>query len=284
MPKATPSSESGSSLASLAPKTTTAGPCRTVYASGCTACPLYHSHPHIEEELQIPEDIKEQCRRTVKNIELILDHSRSSFTAITQMLVYLTDSADKATVLAELSKLFKGQLPPHSVIIVKELVTPQLKIEIEITATGADFADNAIARFEAQDIDPEMRAEDMPFAPAIAVQGPHNLLRLPAFSALTPCVDGKKTEKVATSNIQTQTRRSIQNLAKALEAAGGTLADVLRTTVYLSRIEEMDAMNEVYRESFCQHLPARTCIVVDELASPGIRFEIEALAAIPLDQ
>jgi 2-iminobutanoate/2-iminopropanoate deaminase len=79
-------------------------------------------------------------------------------------------------------------------------------------------------------------------------------------------------------DIRAQVRNTIENLRGVLRQAGADLADVVKTTVFLTRQSDFDAMNEVYAQHFPAPRPARSTIVVAALARPGIDVEIEAIA------
>jgi 2-iminobutanoate/2-iminopropanoate deaminase len=74
-----------------------------------------------------------------------------------------------------------------------------------------------------------------------------------------------------------QTRRALENLSGVLNAAGSSLAQVVKTTVFLVSMGDFTAMNEVYAEFFPGDPPARSTIAVTELPK-GARVEIEAIA------
>ena len=74
-----------------------------------------------------------------------------------------------------------------------------------------------------------------------------------------------------------ETERVIQNLVAVLEAGGATLADVVKTTVFLADMADFAAMNEVYARRFPDPKPSRTTVAVRELPKSG-RVEIEAWA------
>jgi 2-iminobutanoate/2-iminopropanoate deaminase len=78
-------------------------------------------------------------------------------------------------------------------------------------------------------------------------------------------------------DVQTQTRRALENLSAVLSAGGATLGDVVKTTVFLVRMDDFAAMNEVYGEYFASEPPARSTIAVAALPK-GARVEIEAIA------
>jgi len=79
--------------------------------------------------------------------------------------------------------------------------------------------------------------------------------------------------------IEAQTRRVLDNLAAVLAAAGGSLAHVVKTTVFMQDLGEFAAMNAVYAEYFTQNPPARSTVQVAGLPR-GARVEIECVAVI----
>ena len=79
------------------------------------------------------------------------------------------------------------------------------------------------------------------------------------------------------ADIQTQTRRSLNNVKAILESEGYSMADVVKTTVLMADIGEFAAMNEVYAEFFTEPYPARAAFQVAALPKNG-RVEIEAIA------
>ena len=86
------------------------------------------------------------------------------------------------------------------------------------------------------------------------------------------------TGAFAGEDIATQARQSLTNLKNILEAAGYTLADVVKTTVLLADIADFAAMNAVYAEFFTENKPARAAFAVKDLPR-GALVEIEAIAA-----
>jgi len=81
-------------------------------------------------------------------------------------------------------------------------------------------------------------------------------------------------------DVRAQTRRALENLSGVLNAAGSSLALVLKTTVFLLSMGDFTAMNEVYAEFFPGDPPARSTIAVADLPK-NARVEIEAIALRP---
>ena len=84
--------------------------------------------------------------------------------------------------------------------------------------------------------------------------------------------------KLVEGGIAEQTRQAIANLETALNATGATLADVAKTTVWLTDLADFGAFNAAYAEAFGGHFPARST-VTSALAIPGALVEIEAIAS-----
>ncbi|MBK9715707.1 MAG: RidA family protein [Kouleothrix sp.] len=77
-------------------------------------------------------------------------------------------------------------------------------------------------------------------------------------------------------DVAAQTRQVLTNLKGVLEAAGSSLAQVLKTTVFLADMGEFQAMNAVYAEFFSADPPARSTVQVSRLPRDA-RVEIEAI-------
>ena len=74
-----------------------------------------------------------------------------------------------------------------------------------------------------------------------------------------------------------QTEQVLRNLAAVLGAAGSSLQDVVKTTVYLADMNDFAAMNEVYTKHFGKHKPARSTVQAARLPRDA-RVEIDAIA------
>src|SRR5689334_3803268 len=81
------------------------------------------------------------------------------------------------------------------------------------------------------------------------------------------------------STIQGQTKKSLENVKAVVEAAGGTMANVLKCTVFLVDTKDFAGMNSVYSQFFPKEPPARSTVIVAALVSPAARVEIECVAA-----
>jgi reactive intermediate/imine deaminase len=82
-------------------------------------------------------------------------------------------------------------------------------------------------------------------------------------------------------DVAAQTRQVLTNLQHILDAAGASFADILKVTVYLTDVNDREAINPVRQEFFGDARPASTLIGVAALAIPGMKVEIEAIVGMP---
>ena len=85
------------------------------------------------------------------------------------------------------------------------------------------------------------------------------------------------TDQFVEGSIKEQTRQSLTNARNILREAGTDLTHVVKTTVFLSDMDNFAAMNEVYAEFFQQPYPARSAVAVKTLPK-GALVEIECIA------
>jgi 2-iminobutanoate/2-iminopropanoate deaminase len=87
------------------------------------------------------------------------------------------------------------------------------------------------------------------------------------------------TGEVVAGDIKVQTRQVLENVKAILEAGGSSLANVVKTTVFLKDMNEFAPMNEVYAQYLGQASPARSTVEVARLPK-DVRVEIEAIALV----
>lgn len=83
--------------------------------------------------------------------------------------------------------------------------------------------------------------------------------------------------KIVEGDIKAQTEQCLKNLSDALKAANITSANILKTTIYLTNMDDYAVVNEVYGNYFKAPYPARTAVAVAGLPL-GVKVEIEAIA------
>jgi 2-iminobutanoate/2-iminopropanoate deaminase len=95
------------------------------------------------------------------------------------------------------------------------------------------------------------------------------------------CIGVDDTWKVVGPDVASQTRRTLEIIKNILDAAKVPLANVVKTTTYLTSTADYTAFNEVRRAFFPEPYPASTVVVVKELVVKDAVVEIEAIAQLP---
>lgn len=85
---------------------------------------------------------------------------------------------------------------------------------------------------------------------------------------------------VGVGDIKLQAETILENMKAILEEAGGSLADIVKLTVFIRDMEQFDEIHEVRKRYFSPPLPASSMVEVSRLVSKELLIEIEAIAAI----
>ena len=85
--------------------------------------------------------------------------------------------------------------------------------------------------------------------------------------------------KVVRGDVKTQTKATLENFRRVVEAAGSTMDDVVQTTVFLKDLKDYAGMNEVYATFFSEPRPARATVQAELLFE--MRVEIQGIAHVP---
>ena len=114
------------------------------------------------------------------------------------------------------------------------------------------------------------------FAQAIAVEASGRLVFISGMVAQRP--DGTIA---GVGDIEAQTRQVCENIKAAVEAAGGTLANVCRVDVYVRNMETLAPIHKVRREYLPSPPPASTLVEVSKFTHPDYLIEMNAIAVVP---
>ncbi len=80
-------------------------------------------------------------------------------------------------------------------------------------------------------------------------------------------------------SIEAQAKQCLENLKSIVEEAGGTLENIVKTTIFMTDLGNFAKVNEVYASVFTQNHPARTTVEISKLPM-GVGIEIEAIAVL----
>ena len=88
-----------------------------------------------------------------------------------------------------------------------------------------------------------------------------------------------ETSAITAQDVEAQTERVLRNVAAVIAAAGGSPQQIVKTTIFLTDMDEFARVNGVYAKFFGEHRPARSTVEVSRLPL-GAKVEIEAIAVI----
>ena len=127
------------------------------------------------------------------------------------------------------------------------------------------------------------RDSDMPYAPAIRVESPGDLLYISG-STDSPLYHKHPhvwEEHDHPCDIKEQTRRAMETIKTILVHEGLTFTDVVKVTKYMTDMRDLDGMVEVLAKYFGSWKPASTTVCVNQLSTPGARVELDMIAVFP---
>ncbi len=91
-------------------------------------------------------------------------------------------------------------------------------------------------------------------------------------------LDPETGQMTGNGNIEKETKQVLRNLIAVVEAAGGKISNVIRTTIYLTDLNDFAKVNQIYAETFDNNVsPARACVEVSKLPKGG-KIEIDCIA------
>lgn len=88
-----------------------------------------------------------------------------------------------------------------------------------------------------------------------------------------------ETNELVAEDIESQTRQVMKNVAAVLEAAGVTLDNVVKTTVFMKDMNDFNQVNEIYAEYFTENPPARSAVEAARLPK-DVLIEMEVIAVV----
>ena len=118
---------------------------RLMFLSGVTAAPVYHSHPHREEEFDLPASMREQAVLAMENLKKTLEAAGCTVSDIVSATRYLTDAGEQDELNAVWASYLGAHRPTTTTVEVSRLAThPRCKLEISAIAV-ADSSEGASA-------------------------------------------------------------------------------------------------------------------------------------------
>ena len=112
---------------------------RLVFLSGVTAAAVYHSHPHREEEFDLPASMREQAGLAMENLKKTLEAAGCTLSDLVSATRYLTNVAEQDELNRVWASYLGSHLPTTTTVEVSRLAThPRCKLEISAIAVADD--------------------------------------------------------------------------------------------------------------------------------------------------
>lgn len=114
---------------------------QTIYVSGVTAAPVYHSHPHVPAEFtDIPDDPGDQAAMTMENLKAVLEASGAGLGDIVQLIRFMVDQDSNQDAINRVMGQYLGdhRATSTSVEVVRLATDPKLVLELQAIAVISD--------------------------------------------------------------------------------------------------------------------------------------------------
>jgi enamine deaminase RidA (YjgF/YER057c/UK114 family) len=115
-----------------APAVKIVGACDLMFISGATASPLYHDHPHRDEEHVHPHSIEAQTRNAMDAIKSILDDVGATWKDVVKVTKYLTDIRDGDGMHKTMNGYFGDWRPASTMVCINQLSSPGARVELDM--------------------------------------------------------------------------------------------------------------------------------------------------------
>jgi enamine deaminase RidA (YjgF/YER057c/UK114 family) len=112
-----------------------------VFASGVTAAPVYHSHPHVPDEFaDIPDDAGEQAAMAMENLKAVIEAAGGRLTDIVQLIRFMVDQDANQDAINQVMNQYLGdhRSASTSVEVVRLATDPRLVLELQAIAVVPD--------------------------------------------------------------------------------------------------------------------------------------------------
>lgn len=222
----------------------------------------------------VAEDCSAQTRAAFEKIRVILESGGATFADVVKSVDYIsTDDGYRETARVR-RELWDGDYPAATGIIIKNMLRKIPKIEVDCTAIIPAQPNDT---FERQIVGTHLpRYDEWTFSPGVIRKG--NLL----------CISGQTSTDasgtlVAPGDMVAQTHQALSNIQRIVEAAGGSMDDVVKTTDFVTTTHNYKGTADVRRAFWRNGFPAATGIVVEQLLPPGALIEVAAIAVLPTD-
>ena len=220
----------------------------------------------------VSDDFCDQTRAALEKIRLILESGGASFADVVKSVDYISTDAGYRDTAQVRREVWGGEYPAATGVIITQMLRQIPKIEVDCTAIVPESPTDTFARHIVGMHLP--RYQEWTFAPGVMRKG--NILCIAGQTATD--ADGNL---VAPGDIVAQTRQALSNIQCIVEAAGGSIDDVVKTTDFVTTTQHYKDTAEVRRAFWKNGFPAATGIVVEQLRPAQALIEVAAIAVLP---
>ena len=212
--------------------------------------------------------VTSEARRIFENLKLLLESTGSSLDRLVQVHAMIYDRIEY-DVLNRLYRQYVPNAPPARTVMSVQ-IEAGFRVMLDVIA-AAETRQPAAMTYPRQVIEPGgWRRPGLPHSPAIRAG---DFVFLSGMTATDPT-----TGAPARGTVAAETRRILTNLGELLEAAGSSLAKVVKVNALIYSMLEYENMNSVYREFFPVDPPARTVCGAGLIGGHKVEIECVALA------
>jgi reactive intermediate/imine deaminase len=211
-------------------------------------------------------DIAAQTERVMENLKAVLASAGASFDDVVKTNVYLVDLPGDGSKMSETYGRYFRKSPPARATVQMAALPKGARIEIECVAALPGAGRGVVQSAQApKALGPYSQGMGASSGSLLFVSG-----QIPVDPTTGASVQG---------DVGAQTERVMENLKAVLEAAGASLDNVVKTTLFVADMTEYAKVNEAYGRYFKKALPARSTVQVSALPR-GARVAIDCLAAL----
>lgn len=222
--------------------------------------------------------VKEQTRQCLENIKAILEDIEVPLHEVVKINIAIKNLSDMADVDKVYSSYFPdsasgGYVPARTIMVASSLPMGAL-LQIDAVVSHEDGTSSTATE---KDYDTVIKANNTDHAPKSSLS-----TQTVAFSDYNH-LSGQlpidpKTDKIIDGDISAQTKQCLENIKAIVESVDHVMDDVVKVTIQLRNIEDIDAVNEVYTSFFHDDLPARTVVGVTAIPMDAL-IQIEAIVS-----
>lgn len=200
----------------------------------------------------VGKGIREQTEQCLKNIKAIVESIDHTMDDVVKVNLFLRKSSDLDAVDEVYKTFFQSYLPARTTVAVAALPLDGALVQIDAILSNAE---GTPPQDPLKLVKVARNTENAPKGLSTQTVAFSHYNNISAQLPIDP-----KSGKVVTGGIKEQTEQCLNNIKAILESIDHVLDDVVKTTIFLKNIKDMDAVNEIYSNFFPSYLPARTIV------------------------